>query len=159
MRIAVYQPDIPQNVGAILRLGACLGVPVELIEPFGFVWDDRRLKRAGMDYLELADATRHRSWPAFREWCEASGRRLVLVTRHASLPYQRFAFAAADVLLLGRESAGVPAAVHDAAAARIAVPLRPGLRSLNVAVAGAMVLGEALRQLDRFPLPQKDTVP
>ncbi len=148
MRIALYQPDIPQNAGAIIRLGACLGVAVDLIEPFGFVWSDSRLRRAGMDYLAHADIARHPSWRAFRE---AGHGRLVLLTRHAALPYTGFAFAAGDVLLLGRESAGVPDEVHAAADARVTVPLRPGLRSMNVATAAAMVLGEALRQTGGFP--------
>ncbi|MGE0716319.1 MAG: tRNA (cytidine(34)-2'-O)-methyltransferase [Alphaproteobacteria bacterium] len=159
MRIAFHQPDIPQNVGAILRLGACLGVPVELVEPFGFLWSDRRLKRAGLDYIAHAAATRHRSWAAFREWRLREGGRLVLLTRHAPFAYHRFTFAADDVLLLGSESAGVPAEIHAEADARIAIPLRPGLRSINVALAGAMVLGEALRQLGRFPAPEEGQRP
>ncbi|BBK40765.1 tRNA (cytidine(34)-2'-O)-methyltransferase [Allostella vacuolata] len=148
MRIALFQPDIPQNAGAIIRLAACLGVAVDLIEPFGFVWSDARLRRAGMDYLAHADVARHPSWRAFRA---AGHGRLVLLTRHAALPYTGFAFAPADVLLLGRESAGVPDEVHAAADARVTVPLRPGLRSMNVATAAAMVLGEALRQTGGFP--------
>jgi len=148
MRLALYQPDIPQNAGALLRLGACLGVAVDIIEPCGFVLSDRRLKRAGMDYLAAATLARHPSWESFRA---QSGGRLVLLTTRASLAYHRFAFRPDDTLLLGRESAGVPEAVHEAAAARLAIPLRPGLRSLNVALAAAMVLGEALRQTEQFP--------
>jgi len=143
MRLALFEPDIPQNTGAILRLCACLGVAVDLIEPFGFIWDDRHLKRAGMDYLDQVEFTRHRSWSAFRAAPKA---RLILLTTHGPLAYHRFAFAAADTLLFGRESAGVPAEVHEAADARVRVPMRPGLRSINVALAAAMVLGEALRQ-------------
>lgn len=148
MRLALYEPDIPQNTGAILRLGACLGVAIDLIEPFGFVWDDRHLKRAGMDYLDQVELIRHRSWDAFRAVPKG---RLVLLTTQGSVPYHRFAFAADDTLLFGRESAGVPSAVHEAADARLRVPMRPGLRSINVALAAAMVLGEALRQTGLLP--------
>jgi tRNA (cytidine/uridine-2'-O-)-methyltransferase len=144
MRLALYEPDIPQNTGAILRLCACLGVAVELIEPFGFVWDDRHLKRAGMDYLDQVALTRLRSWEAFQMAPKAG--RLILLSTHGTIAYHRFAFRPDDTLLLGRESAGVPDAVHRAADARVVIPLRPGLRSLNVALAAALVLGEALRQ-------------
>jgi len=149
MRLALYEPDIPQNTGAILRLAACLGVAVDLIEPFGFIWDDRRLRRAGMDYLDLADITRHASWERFRA-AHGPGR-LVLLTTRGATPYQDFAFASDDTLLLGRETSGVPDAVHEAADARLFIPLRPGLRSLNVALAASMVLGEALRQTGTLP--------
>ena len=156
MRLVLYEPDIPQNAGAILRLGACLGVPVDLVEPCGFLLDDRRLKRAGMDYLELAQMTRHSSWQAYRRaWrAESPGDRLVLLTTRGSDVYSDFAFAAGDRLVLGRESAGVPDQVHAEADARLVIPLRSGLRSLNVAQAAAMVLGEALRQLAAFPEPE-----
>lgn len=148
MRLALYQPDIPQNCGAILRLGACLGVPVDVIEPCGFHLDDKRLKRAGLDYLPATTLVRHRSWEAFQETRKG---RLLLLTTQAQRSYCDWSFAADDVLLLGRESAGVPEAVHAAAAARLRIPLRPGLRSINVAQAAAMVLGEALRQIGGFP--------
>jgi tRNA (cytidine/uridine-2'-O-)-methyltransferase len=151
MRLTLFQPDIPQNVGALIRLGACLGVTIEIIEPCGFIFEDKRLRRAGMDYIELANIARHLSWNA---WCDARAAghgRLVLLTSKASLPYTEFDFVPDDTILLGRESAGVPAEVHDAADARLRIPLRPGLRSLNVAQAGAMVLGEALRQTNGFP--------
>jgi tRNA (cytidine/uridine-2'-O-)-methyltransferase len=148
MRLALYQPDIPQNAGALLRLGACLGVGVDIIEPCGFVLSDRRLKRAGMDYLGAAEFDRHASWANF---LAARRGRLVLLTTKASLAYMGFAFRPDDTLLLGRESAGVPEEVHRAADARLRIPLRPGLRSLNVALAAAMVLGEALRQTGQFP--------
>ena len=148
MRLALYEPDIPQNAGTLIRLGACLGVPVDIIEPCGFLFTDKALKRAGMDYLEMAEITRHASWEKFRE---AAKGRIVLLTSKASAPYIGFAFAPDDILLLGRESAGVPESVHDAADARLRIPLKPGLRSLNVAVAGAIVLGEALRQTRGFP--------
>ena len=149
MRLALYQPDIPQNAGALIRLGACLGVEIDLIEPLGFILDDRRLKRAHMDYLEHVKIRRHGSWKRFLE--EKQPGRLVLLTRAAELRYTQFRFASDDILMLGRESAGAPAEVHERADARIKVPLRPGLRSLNVAIAAAMVLGEALRQTEGFP--------
>jgi len=151
MRLALYEPDIPQNTGAILRLCACLGVAADLIEPFGFVWDDRHLKRAGMDYLDRVALTRHPSWRAFRAVPRG---RLILLTTQGLVPYHRFAFAAEDTLLFGRESAGVPAEVHAAAEARVTIPMRPGLRSVNVALAVAMVLGEALRQTGLMPEEQ-----
>ncbi|MFQ5953945.1 MAG: tRNA (cytidine(34)-2'-O)-methyltransferase [Kiloniellales bacterium] len=152
MRLALYQPDIPQNAGAILRLGACLGVAVDIIGPCGFLIDDRRLRRVGMDYLDQVELRRHRSWAAFqRARAEDGGGRLVLLTTRAECPYTAFAFRADDALLLGRESAGVPDEVHAAADARLCVPMRPGLRSLNVALAAAVVLGEALRQCNGFP--------
>jgi tRNA (cytidine/uridine-2'-O-)-methyltransferase len=149
MRLALFQPDIPQNTGALLRLGACLDVDVDIIEPAGFLMGDRALKRAGMDYLEKARLRRHPSWEAFQ--ADRGPGRLLLLTTRASQSYTGFAFAADDTLLLGRESAGVPQAVHDAADARLCIPLRAGTRSLNVAQAAAMVLGEALRQCNLFP--------
>jgi tRNA (cytidine/uridine-2'-O-)-methyltransferase len=147
LEIALYQPDIPQNTATILRLGACLGVPVHIIEPTGFLWSDKALKRAGMDYLAQAEIRRHASWDDFR--AAAAGRRLVLATTKAAQTYTAFAFSAGDIVLFGRESAGVPDAVHDLADARITIAMRPGLRSLNVAMACAMITGEALRQLGR----------
>lgn len=148
MRLALYQPDIPQNAGALLRLGACLGVPVDIIEPCGFVLSDRRLRRAGMDYIAAATLVRHPSWESFQAGRQG---RLVLLTTRAPLAYYRFRFRPDDTLLLGRESAGVPEPVHGAAEARLRIPLEAGQRSLNVAVAAAMVLGEALRQTEQFP--------
>ena len=158
MRVALYEPDIPQNTGTILRLSACLGVAVDIIEPCGFVLDDRRLRRAGMDYLEGVDLTRHNSWNAYRIWRAGSGSagRLVLLTTKSGTSYTDFSFAPADTLMFGRESGGVPAEVHDIADTRLAIPMKPGLRSLNVAVAAAMVLGEALRQTDGFSRPTAD---
>jgi tRNA (cytidine/uridine-2'-O-)-methyltransferase len=150
MRLALFQPDIPQNAGALIRLGACLGVPVDIVEPCGFVLSDRRMRRAGMDYLDSAELTRHESWTAFLALRGAASR-LVLLTTSGTLPYHRFAFARDDTIVLGRESAGVPPEVHAASAARLIIPMRPGLRSLNVALAAAMVLGEALRQTNLFP--------
>lgn len=148
MRLALYEPDIPQNAGAILRLGACFGVAVDIIEPCGFVLDDRRLKRAAMDYLAHAEIVRHASWTAFRQ--SRSGR-LVLLSTKAHLPYHRFAFARDDVLLLGRETAGVPPEVAESVDASVLIPMRSGLRSLNVALAASLVLGEALRQTALLP--------
>ena len=148
--LALYQPDIPQNAGTLLRLGACLGVTVHLIEPAGFDASDRNLRRAGLDYLAHVDLRRHSSWDAFEQWRVAEGRRLVLLTTRAELPYVDFAFTREDILMVGRESAGVPGDVHAAADARLLIPMRAGLRSLNVAVAAAMVLGEALRQTGGF---------
>lgn len=146
IRLALYQPDIPQNAGTILRLGACLGVAVDVIEPAGFPFSEPRFRRAGMDYIDHASYARHVSFAAFEDARRASSRRLVLLTTRSATPYTDFAFRAGDTLLLGRESSGVPEEIHAAADARILVPMRPGLRSLNVAVAAAMVLGEALRQ-------------
>lgn len=145
MRLVLYQPEIPQNAGAMMRLAACLGVGVDIVEPCGFLLDDRRLKRAGMDYLDALDRRRWPGWPAYRE--APHDGRLVLLTTAASVPYTSFMFRPADRLLVGRESAGVPEEVHDAADARLVIPLRPGFRSLNVALAAAMALGEAQRQL------------
>ena len=150
MRLALFEPDIPQNTGAIMRLAACLGVAIDLIEPAGFLLGDRRLKRAGMDYLALLELRRHRSWASFLEWRDPR-HRLILLTTKGSVPYHRFVFEPDDILLLGRESAGVPDAVHAAADARLRIPLHEGARSLNVALAAAMVLGEALRQTGGFP--------
>ena len=151
LRLALYQPDIPQNTGTLLRTAACLGVGVDLIEPAGFAVTDRNLRRAGMDYLDDVSITRHASWRAFETWRAQSGRRLVLATTRGALPYTDFAFAPGDIVLMGRESAGVPDDVHAAADARILVPMRPNARSLNVAVTAAMILGEALRQTGGFP--------
>ncbi len=150
MRLALYQPDIPQNTGTLLRTSACLGVGVDLIEPLGFVMSDRRLKRAGMDYLDQTELTRHASWDAFLKARESSAGRLVLLTTQADCMYGDFEFGADDTLLLGSEGSGVPENVHAIVDARIRIPMDPAARSLNVAVAGAMVLGEALRQTDGF---------
>ena len=151
MRIALYQPDIPGNAGAVMRTAACLGVGVDIIGPSGFAVSDRKLRRAGMDYLDRVDLADHQSWDAFRERQAGNGGRLVLLTTKAERSYLQFTFRADDILLLGRESAGVPEEVHDAAEHAIKVPMVPGMRSLNVAQALAMVLGEALRQTEGFP--------
>jgi len=151
MRLALYEPDIPQNTGTILRLAACLDVPVDLIGPTGFDATDRALRRAGLDYLSRVELARHSSFAAFDEARRSAGARLVLMTTRSEVAYASFAFAPTDIVLLGRESAGVPPSVHAAADAGLRIPMRPGLRSLNVAVAAAMVLGEALRQTGGFP--------
>ena len=153
MRLALYQPDIPQNTGTILRLAACLGVSVDVISPTGFDMSDRALRRAGLDYIGSADLTRHDSWDAFFSASATQrdgGSRLVLLSSKADVPYVGFAFQPTDSLVLGRESAGVPNAVRDACHASVRIPMQPGLRSLNIAVAAAMVLGEALRQTGGF---------
>ncbi|WP_298957068.1 tRNA (cytidine(34)-2'-O)-methyltransferase [uncultured Methylobacterium sp.] len=159
LRLALYQPDIPQNTGTMLRLAACLGAAVEIIEPAGFDVSDRHLRRSGLDYLDHVAITRHRSWLAFEAWRAAAGVRLVLATTAGALPYTAFGFRDGDCLLVGRESAGVPEAVHAAADARVVIPLRPGLRSLNVAVAAGMILGEALRQVGGFAPAGSDRPP
>jgi tRNA (cytidine/uridine-2'-O-)-methyltransferase len=147
LRIALYQPDIAGNTGTILRMAACLGMAVDVIEPAGFDLSDRALKRAGMDYLEKAALTRRADWQAFETWRGTTGRRLVLFTTAARQAYTAFTFEPSDILLFGRESAGVPDHVHAVADARLLVPMRPGARSLNVAMTAAMVVGEAVRQL------------
>jgi tRNA (cytidine/uridine-2'-O-)-methyltransferase len=151
MRLALYEPDIPQNAGTILRLAACLGVGVDVIQPAGFDMTDRALRRAGLDYLAEVEIEQHQSFAAFEATRRARGSRLVLLTTRGAQTYIDFAFAEADTLLLGRESAGVPEAVRAVADASVRIPIRAGLRSLNVAVAAAMVLGEALRQTGGLP--------
>jgi tRNA (cytidine/uridine-2'-O-)-methyltransferase len=147
IRIALYQPDIAGNTGTILRLAACLALTVDIVEPAGFDLSDRALKRAGMDYLEMAALKRHLDWQAFEDWRRSEGRRLVLFTTKATLSYTDFAFREDDVLLFGRESAGVPDHVHDIADQRVTIPMPGGGRSLNLAVSVAMAAGEAVRQL------------
>lgn len=146
LRIALYQPDIPGNTGTILRLAACLGLGVDIIEPAGFDLSDRNLKRAGMDYLASVVLTRHISWSHFEEWRATTGRRLVLASTKAADVYFDFAFQPNDILLFGRESAGVPDSVHDMADGRILIPMIEGQRSLNIAMSVAMIAGEAMRQ-------------
>ena len=148
LRIALYQPDIAGNTGTILRMAACLVLGVDIIEPAGFDLSDRNLRRAGMDYLEMAALTRHVDFDRFEDWRAGTGRRLVLLSTSATLPYTRFAFQPDDVLLFGRESAGVPPAVHERADARLIIPMPGGGRSLNVALSVAMVAGEAIRQAE-----------
>ncbi len=147
MRIALLEPDIPQNTGTILRLAACLGVEAHLIEPAGFPTTDRAFRRAGMDYLDQVMLVRHVSWDSFETWRRGARLRLVLFTTRAATPYLEHRFGADDVLLFGRESSGVSDAVQAAADARLKIPMRPGMRSLNVAMACAMAVGEAMRQI------------
>ncbi len=150
MEIALYEPDIPQNTGTIMRLGACLGVAVHIIEPAGFPVSDRAFKRAGLDYLDQVKIERHVSFAAFDQWRKTNERRLVLLTTRGQHPYPSFAFKEDDLLLCGRESAGVPDTVRAAADDSVRIPIREGLRSLNIAVALSMVLGEALRQTGKL---------
>jgi tRNA (cytidine/uridine-2'-O-)-methyltransferase len=148
MRLALYQPDIPQNTGAMLRLAACFGLGVDVILPAGFLFDDRRMRRAGMDYIDQVEIARHTSWDAYLESRSGREGRLVLLTTKGDRAYTDFAFAAEDTLLVGRESSGVPPEVAGAADERLVIPMRPGLRSLNVAMAAAIVTAEAVRQLN-----------
>ena len=150
MRLALFEPDIPQNTGALMRLAACLGVEVDLIEPCGFLLDDRRLKRAALDYPANLAIRRHASWQAYLADRDPRSR-LILMTTSGAIALHRYVFAADDTILLGRESAGVPEAVHRAAWDRVVIPLRRPARSLNVALAGAIALAEALRQTALFP--------
>ena len=156
VRLALYQPDIPQNTGSMLRMAACLGLGVELIEPAGFPVSDRAFRRAGLDYLDCVEIDRHLAWPQFLARTRHLGRRPVLLTTRASRTHASFAFTAGDVLIVGRESAGVPQSVHEAVVDHVRVPMRAGLRSLNVAMAAAIVCGEALRQTGLWPHDQTE---
>jgi tRNA (cytidine/uridine-2'-O-)-methyltransferase len=155
MRIALFEPDIAANTGTIIRLGACMGIAIDIIEPCGFPFGDASLKRAGLDYLPRASLDRHASWTAFRGKLRG---RLIVATTKARLPYTDFAFEPGDTLLFGRESAGVTDEVVNAADGLIRIPMEEGMRSLNVAVTAGMILGEALRQTGAFP-PSKETAP
>jgi len=150
MNLALFEPDIPQNTGAMLRLAACFGVPVDIIEPCGFVWSEAKMNRAGMDYVERVDIQRHIDWKAFESSMRDRRSRLILLTTKGAIPYFDFKFRPDDTLLMGRESAGVPDHVHAAAQARLVIPMRPNCRSLNVAQAAAIVSAEALRQTGGF---------
>ncbi len=154
MRLALYQPDIPQNTGTLLRLGACLDLELDIIEPCGFIFSEKALKRAGMDYLEKVKYRRHSSWNDFLKYREEHPEeygRLVLLTTKASAPYFDFEFRTNDIILMGRESAGVPQLVHETVDARLIIPMNENARSINVAVSAVMVVGEALRQTNLFP--------
>ena len=154
MRLALFQPDIPQNTGTLLRLGACLDVALDIIEPCGFIFNEKAMRRAGMDYLEQVSYRRHNSWQdflAFRQEHPEEYGRLVLMTTHASNPYTDFNFKKNDIILMGRESAGVPQEVHETVDARLLIPMNKNARSINMAVSAAMVLGEGLRQTNLFP--------
>jgi tRNA (cytidine/uridine-2'-O-)-methyltransferase len=154
LRLALYQPDIAQNAGAMLRTCACFGVGAAIIGPAGFPSSDRHFRRAGMDYLDHVAIERHDSWRAFEEWRRSTRRRLVLLTTRAAQDHWDFAFAPGDVILVGRESAGVPDEVHQAADARLRIAIRPAMRSLNVSVAAGIVLAEAIRQIGERPPPE-----
>ena len=149
MRIALFEPEIAGNVGAVLRLGACLGVGVDLIEPLGFAWDDRRVRRTAMDYIDHVDVTRHQGFSAFQ--ATLGGGRLVLFTTKANTSPFQFEFAPDDVLLFGKESAGVPPHVAEASDARLRIPMRSEVRSMNLASSAALGIGEALRQTGGLP--------
>jgi tRNA (cytidine/uridine-2'-O-)-methyltransferase len=151
IEIALFQPDIAPNAATIIRMAACLGLKVTIIEPAGFAWTDSSFKRAGLDYLDRAVVWRSRSWQVFRE--ETQNRRLVLLSTKAVVPYVQFGFTATDIIVMGQESAGVPPEVHETVESRILIPMKPGERSLNVSLACAMVTGEALRQTAGFPAP------
>ncbi|MBQ8751288.1 MAG: tRNA (cytidine(34)-2'-O)-methyltransferase [Alphaproteobacteria bacterium] len=154
MRLALFQPDIPQNTGTLLRLGACLDLPIDIIEPCGFIFNERAMKRAGMDYLNLANYRRHNSWQDFLEYREQHPEeygRLILMTTKASIPYTDFKFEPNDIILMGRESAGVPDSIHQMVDSRLIIPMNQNARSINVAVSAVMVIGEALRQTNLFP--------
>ena len=151
MRVALYQPDIAGNLGTILRTCACLEVAVDIIEPCGFPFSDRSLKRAGMDYFAHADFTRHADWDAFLGFSDSRSSRLILLSSKAAIPYHEFEFENDDILLFGSEGSGVPLSVHERANARITIPMKQGMRSLNLAVSAGMALGEALRQTGRYP--------
>ena len=154
MRLALYQPDIPQNTGTLLRLGACLGLPVDIIEPCGFMFNEKAMRRAGMDYLEFADYRRHNSWNDFLQYRtehpEEYGR-LILLTTHGKQSFIDFKFAKNDIILMGRESAGVPENVHQLADAQLLIPMHKQARSINMAVSAAMAVTEGLRQTNGFP--------
>ena len=154
MRLALFQPDIAQNTGTLLRLSACLDLPMDIIEPCGFLFNDKGLKRAGMDYLDKASYRRHASWDDFLDFRAKNPQeygRIILLTTHASKPYTDFKFEPNDIILMGRESAGVPEIVHQTADARLLIPMNKNARSINVALSAVMVVGEALRQTNLFP--------
>jgi len=154
MRLALFQPDIPQNTGTLLRLGACLDLPLDIIEPCGFIFNERAMKRAGMDYLNMVSYKRHNSWDDFLDYRKQHPEeygRIILLTTHASQVYTDFKFQPNDIILMGRESTGVPEAVHQLADSRLLIPMNPNARSINVAISAVMVIGEALRQTNLFP--------
>jgi tRNA (cytidine/uridine-2'-O-)-methyltransferase len=154
MRLALFQPDIPQNTGTLLRLGACLDLPLDIIEPCGFIFNEKAMKRAGMDYLNLASYRRHNSWQDFLDYRASHPEeygRIVLMTTKSQTPYTDFKFESNDIILMGRESAGVPESVHNICDARLTIPMNQNARSINVAISAVMVIGEALRQTNLFP--------
>ncbi len=154
MRLALFQPDIPQNTGTLLRLGACLDLPIDIIEPCGFIFNEKSMKRAGMDYIEKANYKRHNSWSDFLKYREEHPEeygRLILLTTKASIPYTDFNFRDNDIILMGRESAGVPESIHQMVDSRLIIPMNKNARSINVAISAVMVIGEALKQTNLFP--------
>ena len=148
MRIALFEPDIPQNTGNIFRLSACLGIPVDIIEPTGFIFDDKRFKRALMDYIKFINYKSHLDWKEFYQWSQENNFRLVLLTTKSKTNYTNFNFSELDIIIFGRESAGVPDYVHNQVHERLTIPMQKGLRSLNISSSVAMVMGEASRQLN-----------
>ena len=150
MRIALYQPDIPQNTGNIFRLGACLGVSVDIIEPTGFIFDDKKFKRSAMDYIDHLDYKRHIDWEYFYEWSQKNKFRLILMTTKTNQSCYKFQFDSSDILLFGRESAGVPDSIHQIVDHRLTIPMKEGVRSINLSSSVALVLGEGLRQTKRI---------
>lgn len=157
LRLALYQPDIPQNAGTMIRMAACLGLAVDIVEPASFDVSDRNFRRSGMDYLERAAVTRHDSFDAFDAWRKGAGHRLILAETDGAMAHTAFAFAPGDIVMVGRESAGVLREVYAAADASVYIPMRPGLRSLNVAMAAAVIMGEALRQVDGYSKEPRGT--
>ena len=150
MRIALYQPDIPQNTGNIFRLGACLGISVDIIEPTGFIFDDKKFKRSAMDYIDHLDYKRHIDWKHFHDWSNENKFRLVLMTTKAKTSLYKFKFHSSDILLFGRESAGVPDNIHNIVDHRLTIPMKEGVRSINLSSSVALVIGEGLRQTNRI---------
>ena len=150
MRIALFEPDIPQNTGNILRLGACLDISIDIIEPTGFIFDDKRFKRSSMDYINYTNYKRHLDWNSFYQWSKKNKYRLILLTTKSKKKYFKYKFNNNDIMLFGRESAGVPKEIHQCVDERLLIPLEQGLRSLNVSSAAAMVAGEALRQIKKY---------
>ena len=150
MRIALYQPDIPQNTGNIFRLGACLGIPVDIIEPTGFIFDDKKFKRSAMDYIDHLEYKRHIDWQYFYDWSQKNKYRLILMTTKTNQSFYKFEFHSSDILLFGRESAGVPDKIHQMVDHRLTIPMKEGVRSINLSSSVALVLGEGLRQTNRI---------
>jgi tRNA (cytidine/uridine-2'-O-)-methyltransferase len=148
MRIALFEPDIPQNTGNIFRLGACLGIEVDIIEPTGYVFDDKRFKRASMDYIDYIKYKRHLDWDEFYKWTKKNNFRLILLTTKSKKKYTEYQFKNNDILLIGRESAGVPTNVHEVVDEQLTIPMKKNLRSINVSSSVALVAGEACRQLE-----------
>ena len=150
MRVALYQPDIPQNTGNIFRLGACLGVSVDIIEPTGFIFDDKKFKRSAMDYIDHLDYKKHIDWQHFYDWSQGGKYRLILMTTKAEQSFYEFEFHSSDILLFGRESAGVPDCVHEVVDHRLTIPMKAGVRSINLSSSVALILGEGLRQTNNI---------